>query len=101
MEPKDNFKMNIKNIWSMFFILFSIAFYAQKNTINVKGIVTDSNNNPLENVQIIEIFTKKGTTTNKSGTFTLNNIPVDGKLTFSFVGYKSKTIPVKENMKVI
>ena len=85
----------------MFFILFSIAFYAQKNTINVKGIVIDSNNNPLENVQIIEISTKKGTTTNKNGTFALNNIPVNGKLTFSFIGYKSKTIPVKEYMKVV
>ncbi len=93
-------KMKKNIILSMVFILISSILFAQ-NTIDVNGIVKNSKNNPLQNVQIIDNTSKKGTTTDKNGKFYLKNVDSNSKLTFSYVGYATKTLPAKENMEIV
>ncbi|MBR4267677.1 MAG: carboxypeptidase-like regulatory domain-containing protein [Bacteroidales bacterium] len=72
------------------------------NTIKqmtVKGIVLDENKDPLPGVTVIEEGTTNGTITDLDGKF---NISVThDKIQFSDIGYKTSTLEVSENMKVV
>jgi TonB-linked SusC/RagA family outer membrane protein len=68
-------------------------FLAPPETIT--GKVTDSKNTPLEGVSIQVKGTNRGVTTNASGVFTINNVPDNGTLVFSFTGYVTREISVK------
>ncbi len=93
--------MKLNNILSMVFILLSVALFAQNKKITVNGTVKDIYNNPLANVQIIDVNTKKGTTTNQKGNFVLQDVNVKDNLQFSFIGFETKVLHVKEKMEVI
>lgn len=73
--------------------LFFIPLSLLAQNITVKGKVTDDNNLPLSGVTVLAKGTKKGTQTDKDGNFSIS-IPGSGNvtLTFSSVGYASKTI---------
>ncbi len=73
--------------------LFFIPLSILAQNITVKGKVTDDNNLPLSGVTVLAKGTKKGTQTDKDGNFSIS-IPGSGNvtLTFSSVGYASKTI---------
>lgn len=59
----------------------------------VTGKVTDSDNNPLIGVNIIEKGTSNGTASDFDGNYKIN-VPEDATLIFSSVGYGSKNIKV-------
>uniref|UniRef100_UPI00403F785E SusC/RagA family TonB-linked outer membrane protein n=1 Tax=Spirosoma sp. SC4-14 TaxID=3128900 RepID=UPI00403F785E len=60
----------------------------------VSGRVTSADDNqPLPGVSIIVKGTTAGTTTRADGTYSLN-VPANGTLTFSFIGYQSQEIAV-------
>jgi TonB-linked SusC/RagA family outer membrane protein len=64
--------------------------YAQQQTI--RGSVFDaSKQSPLPGVSIVLKGTQQGTTTNADGQFTIN-IPSNGTLVFSFIGYATREI---------
>jgi len=85
----------------LFFILFPITSYCQQST--VRGTVLDQNNAPISFVTVLAnkvseekgasgaVFAK-GTTTDDSGNFTLENL-AHGSYTlhFSFMGFQSQT----------
>ena len=81
----------------IFFLLVLIPTftYAQKNTQNIRGVVTDKlSQNPLiaASVQISSL--QKGTTTDSLGKYSLSNISPDRyDLKISYAGYKTITIP--------
>ena len=64
----------------------------QENTVS--GTVTDASGGPLPGVTIVIKGTTKGTTTDTDGNYSLQNVPGDATLVFSFVGMKSKEISV-------
>jgi len=69
----------------------------------VSGRVTSADDNqPLPGVSIIVKGTTTGTTTRADGTYSLN-VPANGTLTFSFIGYQSQEIAVgnRTNLDVI
>lgn len=70
----------------------------QDTILNVAGIVTDSLGNPLIGVSIRINGTNRSVATNERGQFTLNQIPVEASVLFSFIGYDSQTISAK-NLK--
>jgi hypothetical protein len=81
----------------IFFLLVLIPTftYAQKNTQNIRGVITDKlSQTPLiaASVQISSL--QKGTTTDSLGKYTLSNISPDRyDLKISYAGYKTITIP--------
>ena len=49
---------------------------------------------PLPGVTVLLKGTSNGTATDFDGNFTLSNIPSDGVLQFSFVGFTTQEVPV-------
>lgn len=75
-----------KYILVLFCIGFSISNYAQ-NTVS--GIITDSDNNPLEGVEIQVPEIHIGTTSDKDGKYELNNLPNgEIQILYNYLGFK-------------
>jgi TonB-dependent starch-binding outer membrane protein SusC len=70
---------------------------------SVSGKVADKAGSPLPGVTVILKGTSTGTITDSDGNYTLNNVPPNATLIFSFVGMKTQEIAVggKTNLKVI
>jgi TonB-dependent SusC/RagA subfamily outer membrane receptor len=64
--------------------------------LTVSGVVTDAvTGEPLPGASIIIKNTSNGTTTDNTGRYSLSNVPEDGILVFSFIGYLSSELPVE------
>jgi TonB-linked SusC/RagA family outer membrane protein len=78
------------------FILFSVlslGVFAQQRTVS--GSVTSGvDNEPLIGVSILIKGTSQGVTTDMTGNFLLPNVPDDGVIAFSMIGFKTQEIPV-------
>ncbi|MGC1631347.1 MAG: carboxypeptidase-like regulatory domain-containing protein, partial [Gelidibacter sp.] len=59
----------------------------------VKGVVSDSEGQPMIGANVIEKGTTNGTQTDFDGNYVIN-VPSDAILVFSYVGFKAKEIPV-------
>ncbi len=66
----------------------------------VSGKVTDSSGLPLPGVSVVVKGTTLGTVTDIDGNFTLNNVPADANLVFSFVGMRSLQVPVSGRTQI-
>ena len=64
-----------------------------RTKIQVSGVVTDSNGEPLIGATILEKESGNGTITDTEGKFTLS-IPVDAVIVVSYVGYRDKLVAV-------
>ncbi|MBN1181068.1 MAG: TonB-dependent receptor [Bacteroidales bacterium] len=73
-------------------LLFSLWSFCQ--TIIVQGTVTDDNRNPIVGVTVVVKGTITGTITDANGTYSIDNVPSDATLVFSFVGMQTQEIPV-------
>ncbi len=71
------------------FTLFGINSYAQ----SVSGTVSDANG-PLPGANVIVKGTSHGVTTDIDGNYTIDDVPSDAILQFSFVGYVAQEINV-------
>ena len=65
-------------------------------TQNAKGIVKDTNGEPLIGVSVLVEGTFNGVTTNMDGAFSLE-VRKGDKLQFSYIGYRTLTLPVPAN----
>ncbi|MDJ0644651.1 MAG: SusC/RagA family TonB-linked outer membrane protein [Flavobacteriaceae bacterium] len=72
------------------FALCSSALIAQQT---VTGTVTGEDG-PLPGVSVVIKGTSQGTETDFDGLYTLNNVPSDATLVFSFIGYRTTEIAV-------
>ncbi|MEO5782677.1 MAG: SusC/RagA family TonB-linked outer membrane protein, partial [Ginsengibacter sp.] len=86
----------LKQILFIFIIAFFVplAMYAKAPPHTVTGEVTDGKKNPLQSVNVILKGTKKGATTDANGRFTLNDVPDNGVLVFSYTGFAPQEIQV-------
>ncbi len=75
----------------MFLFLSSLALNAQ---IVVSGTVSDASG-PIPGASVYIQGTTVGDITDADGKFTLSNVPADGILVVSYVGYKPQQIPVE------
>jgi len=88
----------MKKIYVFVILLCCIAIssFAQVTTSNIKGSVTDDQNQPLPGANIIAVHTPTGTryggTTNLDGRYNLLNMRVGGPytVTISYVGFKNQ-----------
>ena len=72
--------------------LVSTAVFAQKGG-TVSGLVLDSDNNPVIGATVMVEGTKTGTSTDAAGAFKLN-VPSDGSIVVSIIGYATQTVKV-------
>ena len=74
-----------------------------KNTqqqISISGEVTDSSGAPIPGVSVVVRGTTLGTITGADGRYTLNNVPGNAVLLFSFIGMKQESMPVEGRTSV-
>jgi len=77
------------------FALFGINSYAQ----SVSGTVTDANG-PLPGANVIVKGTTHGVTTDIDGNYTIDDVPADAILHYSFVGYVPQEIAVNGQTEI-
>ena len=65
----------------------------------VSGNVTNSRGEPLVGVSVTVKGTGIGSSTNKKGNYSID-VPANGKLIFSYIGYKEQEVPVRGRSKV-
>ena len=73
-------------------VLFS-GISALAQNITVKGVVSDANGDPVPGVTVIVDGTMKGTTTGGNGAYSIQ-VPSNGSLRFSSIGFKEHVEPV-------
>lgn len=77
-----------------FCILLSHLTVFAQNGISVSGTVTDDSGQPLPGASIIVNGTTTGTQTDFDGLYALNNVPNNGTLVISYIGYSTQEIAV-------
>lgn len=82
-----------KIIFRSFLCAVAFLFYSMANAQTVSGTVTDESG-PLPGATVAIQGTSTGTTTDFDGNYTLNDVPADAVLVFSFVGYETQEIAV-------
>jgi len=75
-------------------ILFFTPWFVHAQT-KVAGKVVDENGEPMPYVNIVFTGSTKGTITNEKGEFYLQSDKTYKSITLAFLGYKTKTVPVK------
>jgi len=76
-----------KTLSFLFTFVVSLGLFAQN--IVLKGVVRDSNGDPIFGVSVRLANTSKGTSTDMEGAFALRTTQQKGELIFSFVGMKT------------
>ena len=77
----------------------SLVAWAQ-GTITIKGVVTDTQKDPLAGVSIRVKGTTTGTTTSATGGYTLQGVSRNAILVFTYVGMKKQEIPVSGRTEI-
>lgn len=67
---------------------------AQQQNRTVTGKVTDSSGQSLPGVTVVVKGTTRGTISDLDGNYTIDNVPSDGTLVFSFVGMRTQEVLV-------
>ena len=89
--PKTSMKGRLVGMLCLF--LISTITFAQNLTIS--GTVLDVHKEPVIGASVIlEGSTGVGTITDFDGNFTLPNIPSNGKISISYIGYRTQEVPV-------
>lgn len=70
---------------------------------NITGIVRDHAGEPVIGASIQIKGTTLGTITDYNGQFSLNDVPTDGVLTVSYIGFNTEDIPVnhQKNLQIV
>ncbi|MCF8358839.1 MAG: carboxypeptidase-like regulatory domain-containing protein [Prolixibacteraceae bacterium] len=97
---KDNRYVSFKSLFKcLLFLIFTIPVTVSGNNQTIKGTILNSKtNNPLAYVNVAVEGTYYGTVSNGNGGFKLV-IPdrlYNNSISFSAIGYKSKSIPISE-----
>jgi TonB-linked SusC/RagA family outer membrane protein len=84
---------------ALFSVMATVAFAQSKN---VTGVVVDNAGEPIIGASVIVNGTTNGTITDFDGNFSLSNVPSNGTLKISYIGYVTQTIATagKTTLKV-
>lgn len=83
-------------------LAFTLAFLLLNTLwaqIEVSGVVSDQNGEPLPGVTVLEKNTTNGTATDMDGNYTIT-VPADATLQFSFIGFTPKEVPVNNQTTI-
>lgn len=89
----------MKKILLLIIVTFAAQMlWAQSQT--VKGVVVDAIGEPVIGATVKVLGTTIAAVTDIDGNFTLTNVPEGSKIDISYVGMKTKTLQVSQNMTV-
>jgi TonB-linked SusC/RagA family outer membrane protein len=92
--------LNLKKAIGITFLLLLITgLYASGQNLTVRGTVKDQSGVTLPGVNVVVAGTSIGTITGIDGTYSLQ-APGKGSLVFSFIGFKSKTVPIQDQTSI-
>lgn len=95
----------MKNKTFFFFLLSNIAVLSMMAQTRVGGTVVDETDNGVPFANVIFTHSSEGTITNDDGSFYLESENTYDSLSVSYVGYKTKTIPLKStynsNLRIV
>lgn len=77
-----------------------VGMVAMAQSLTVSGVVNDATGQPVPGAAVIVVGTTTGTVTDFDGLYTLQDVPSDGQLQVSFVGFATQTKPVGGQTKV-
>lgn len=84
----------LRRMW-LFTACFLLAIVAQAQNLNVTGNVLDENQDPVIGATVTLKGTQNVTVTDIDGNFSLKNVPSNGTLVITYVGYAAQNIDVK------
>lgn len=91
----------MKKLFFLLIAVLCVSICASAQTRTVKGTVIDAtNDDPLVGVSVVPVGTTKGVLTDIDGNFSITINASVKQLTFSYVGYQTVNVPVKDNMSV-
>jgi hypothetical protein len=83
---------------SLLFFAIGIGIAIAQVT-KVKGVIVDSNDEPVIGASVIVKGTTLGTVTDMDGNYTLERIPASAKmLVISYVGMETQEVPIKSGL---
>lgn len=96
---KDIGKSSLNSSWGMlqrlmFTVLFSVLAVGAFAQNKVTGTVVDATGEPVIGASVIVKGTTNGTVTDFNGNFTINNVPANGSLEISYIGFKTQQVAV-------
>ena len=83
----------------MFLTLLLFSTFAMGQNKKVTGVVTDKNYQPLPAVSIQVVGSAQGTVSDENGKFAIS-VPENGKLSFTFIGFKSTVVTVSNKTTI-
>lgn len=99
-NPLFNFKIkeNMKKVFILFLMLWSCIFmYAQH--LSITGKITDKQGEPIIGASVLVKGTSNGVITDLDGVFNLKDVPSDGVLAISYIGYKDVEVKINASQK--
>jgi iron complex outermembrane receptor protein len=75
-------------------LVFTPGAFSQSGNISVRGNVKDNSNVPIISASVVVKGTTNGIVTDLDGNYQIANVPSNGVLVFSFLGYRTVEIPV-------
>lgn len=103
MKQQNCFSFLRRGILSFTLLMASLVLFAQNN-ITISGVITDDDGfEVIGATVIVSGDASRGTVSDIDGNYTLNNVPANGSLEFSYVGMKTQVIPVdgRTNINVL
>lgn len=67
------------------------------STIDISGVVVDQTGEPMIGASVLVKGSKVGVSTDFDGNYTLNNVPADGIITFSYIGFNTVEIKASDS----
>lgn len=90
----------LKGIWLL--VLFILAFMLTSrmySQITVSGVVTDVDG-PIPGVNVVLQGTSRGVVTDFDGNYSISDVPSDGTLVFSYIGYATATVAINGRSQI-
>ena len=84
----------------LFLSLLLISTLAFSQSVTISGTVTDVSNVPLPGVNVIIKGTTTGASTDFDGNYSLNDVPMNSVLVFSYIGFQTQEIIVTSNVAI-
>ncbi|OFY39713.1 MAG: hypothetical protein A2X18_09905 [Bacteroidetes bacterium GWF2_40_14] len=79
-------------------LLFNLNLFAQN--IGVSGTVTAENGDPLTGVSVVVKGTSNGVVTDLIGNYSLKNVPTNGTLVFTYIGFVSREVAINSQKTI-